>query len=227
MLKKKASEDKKNSPETPYLAARREWNERYGDIIKTGNNWRVAFFCALGVSLVTSGGLVAVSMKSQVIPYAVETNQFGEISRVTKMNVASSPTEVQTRAAVRDWIIGARTVYVDLRAEKDVVDRTYSMTLPDSPAYQNLAMYHRENDPYRRSINETVEVEVKAAIPVSPESWQVEWTETIKQRSGKVVSVKNWQATLTLTIAAPSTEQQILSNPLGLYVRQFAWTTRI
>lgn len=227
MLKKKKPDEKHIGPESPYLAARREWNERYADIIKTGNNWRVAFLMTLGVALVTSGGLVAVSMKEQVVPYSVESNQFGEITRVTRMNVASTPTELQIRAALRDWVVGARTVYVDMRAEKDIVDRTYTMTFPDSAAYQNLALHHRENDPYRRSLNETVEIEVKAAIPVSPESWQIEWVEITKQRSGKIISTKNWQATLTLTIAAPSTEQQIMSNPLGIYVRNYAWTTRL
>lgn len=227
MLKKKTAEEKKSGPESPYLNGRREWNERYSSYIAQANNWRIGFLAACAVAVITSGGLVAVSMKEQVVPYAVESNQFGEITRVTRMNVASSPTEVQTRAALRDWIIGARTVYVDMRAEKDIVDRTYSMTLPDSAAYQNLAVYHRDNDPYRRSINETVDIEVKAAIPVTDETWQIEWVETIKQRSGKVVSTKNWQATLTLTYAAPTTEQQIMSNPLGMYVRQYSWTTRI
>lgn len=227
MLKKKKPDEKYIGPESPYVAARREWNERYGDIIKTGNNWRLAFFASLSVALITSGGLVAVSMKEKVIPYVVETNKFGEVTRITRADVASAPTEVQTRAALRDWIIGARTVYVDMRAEKDIIDRTYSMTLPDSAAYQNLALYHRDNDPYRRSVNETVEIEVKSAIPVSGETWQIEWVEITKQRSGKVISTKNWQATLTLTIAAPSTEQQIMSNPIGIYVRNYAWTTRL
>jgi type IV secretory pathway TrbF-like protein len=35
--------------EPPYLAARQEWNERYGDYIARARNWRRAAFAALAV----------------------------------------------------------------------------------------------------------------------------------------------------------------------------------
>ena len=36
--------------DTPYLSARREWNERYGDYIARARNWRGAAFAALAIS---------------------------------------------------------------------------------------------------------------------------------------------------------------------------------
>jgi len=162
-----------------------------------------------------------------VVPYTVETNQHGEITRVTRADVASKPNQRQMVAALRSWVIGARTVYVDMRALQSIVDATYAMTLPDSPAYQQLANYHRENNPYARAANETVEVEVNAVVPVTDETWQVEWTETTKQRSGKIIGTKQMQGTFTVVIAPPTSEAQIMVNPLGIYVRQFAWTSRL
>ena len=218
---------KKGAPETPYLAGRREWNERYGSYIKRENNWRLVAFGSLAVALMSVSGLVWVSGQAKVVPYAVQLNGNSEVVRVQRADVASRPNANQMRAALRNWVIGARTVYVDLRAEQALVDATYAMTLPDSPAYQNLATYHRESNPYTRATNETVEVEVKAVVPVSDETWQVEWTETTKQRSGKVVDTKQWQGTFTVLISPPTNEAQIMVNPLGIYVRQFAWTTRL
>lgn len=218
---------KKGAPETPYLAGRREWNERYGSYIKRENNWRLVAFGSLAVALMSVSGLVWVSGQAKVVPYAVQLNGNSEVVRVQRADVASRPNANQMRAALRNWVIGARTVYVDLRAEQALVDATYAMTLPDSPAYQNLATYHRESNPYTRATNETVEVEVKAVVPVSDETWQVEWTETTKQRSGKIVDTKQWQGTFTVLISPPTNEAQIMVNPLGIYVRQFAWTTRL
>lgn len=218
---------KKGAPETPYLAGRREWNERYGSYIKRENNWRLAALGSIAVALMAVSGLVWVSGQAKVVPYAVQLNGNNEVVRVQRADVASRPNANQMRAALRNWVIGARTVYVDLRAEQALVDATYAMTLPDSPAYQNLATYHRESNPYTRAANETVEVEVKAVVPVSDETWQVEWTETTKQRSGKVVDTKQWQGTFTVLISPPTNEAQIMVNPLGIYVRQFAWTTRL
>ena len=52
----------------PYLAARREWDERYGDLITRARNWRMAAFLALGVAVIETGGMVAHSMRSKVVP---------------------------------------------------------------------------------------------------------------------------------------------------------------
>ena len=35
----------------PYLAARKEWDERYGDLISRARNWRAAFFVAAAIAL--------------------------------------------------------------------------------------------------------------------------------------------------------------------------------
>src|SRR5437763_12356073 len=58
------------TPETasfnPYLAARREWDERYGSLITRARNWRVAAFRALGIAVIETGGMVALAMRPMV-----------------------------------------------------------------------------------------------------------------------------------------------------------------
>lgn len=212
---------------SPYMAARREWNERYGDHVKSAHHWRVAALGAIGIAVLSVGGLIAVSMQSKVVPYAVEINGHGEVTRVQRADVLREPNANQTRAALRSWVLGARTVYTDPAALKNLIDQTYAETLPDSPAYQVLAEYHRDNNPYQRAANETVSVDVRAAVPVSANTWQIEWTETTRQASGKVVSAEEWQANLTIAVSAPTNEAQVMLNPTGVYVRQFSWTRRL
>lgn len=220
---------KQTPPETPYLAARREWNERYSNYIAAANNWRLVALGTTAAAVLAVAGLVWVAGQHKVVPYVVETNQFGEVTNVRQAALASRPNTNQIKGALRKWIIGARTVYVDLRAEQAIVDETYAMTLPDSPAYKLLAEYHRDNNPYQRAANETVEVEVNAVVPMTDETWQVEWTETVRSRAGKVADSgpKKMQGTFTILISPPTTDEQIMVNGLGIYVRQFAWTTRL
>lgn len=218
---------KKNVVETPYLAARREWNERYGDYVKSANSWRLIAFSTTLSSIILAGGFWWQASQQKVVPYAVQFGQHGDIVSVQRADVAARPTDNQLRAALRNWVIGARTVYVDRRAQQVLIDGTYAGTLPDSAAFQSLASYHREQNPYFRSVQETVEIAVNAVVPVSDETWQVEWTETVKQRSGRIVSTRPWQGTFTVIIAPPTDEAQIMVNPLGIYVRQFAWTQRL
>lgn len=215
-------------PETPYLAARQEWNERYGSYISRANNWRLVAFGALAVALVATGGLVAVSMQSKVVPYAVEMSGAGEVVRVRRADVLSRPDANQIRAALRQWVIGARAAYSDGNAMRQFIDDTYAMTLPNSPAFGQLATYHKANNPYVRAAREgTITVDVHVAVPVSDDTWQVEWTETARDRAGQVLSSRNWQGNFTISFGSPSSEQEILRNPLGLYVKDFAWTARL
>ena len=42
----------------PYLEARREWDERYADLVLGKRNWQVAAGGLLGLSLILAGGIV-------------------------------------------------------------------------------------------------------------------------------------------------------------------------
>jgi Type IV secretory pathway, TrbF components len=217
----------KTAANNPHLAAKEEWSEAYGSYVAAANNWRIVALLSLLIGLVAVGAFVWKSNEQTITPYIVEVNQLGEVNRLFKADVASKPNAAMVRTALRNWIIGARTVYVDMRATADLINRTYSMTLPSSPAYTMLANYHRENDPYKRAADETVEVTVNAIVPISDESWQIEWNEIRRGRQGTILDEKQWQATVTIVLAVPKTEEQILANPIGLFVKQFAWTTRI
>jgi len=219
---------KKNTPpETPYLAARREWNERYGNFIATANNWRLIALGSVAIAIIAVSGLVWVSGQHKVVPYAVEFDDNGEVTRVARADIASQPNSRQMIAALRNWVIGARTVYVDARAEKTIIDQTYAMTYPDSACYQTIVNYHRDKNPYARAQKETVEVTVNAVVPISSTTWQVDWTEVTKQRSGKVIDTKQYQGSITVVSAPPTSDAQIMVNPLGIYAQQCAWTTRL
>lgn len=224
---KSATVEKKDIPVTPYVSARREYMERYGDLVKNAHSWKLIAFGSMGITFLLAGGLVAVSHQSKVVPYAVELNGHGEVVRVQRADLLSAPNANQIRASLRSWVIGARAVYGDRYAMKNLIDQTYAMTYPDSPAFKELAEYHRSNDPYQRAARETVTVDVKVVVPISDTSWQVEWTETTKELSGKVVSVKDMQGNFTVAVSPPTDANQIMLNPLGLYVRSFSWTSRL
>ena len=228
MKRQKPDEPKaEKAPSSPYLAARREWNERYGDYIKAAKTWRMAAFASMGIALVAVGGLVSVSMQSKVVPYIVRLNGHNDVVRVERADLLRQPDANAVRAALANWVIGARTIYTDPQAMKNLIDATYAMTLPQSAAYQSLAAYDRDNNPYVLSASESVAVQVTLVVPVSNDSWQVDWTETTKSPAGKVIGTKDWQATLTISLIPPTDPQQVMLNPLGVYVRQFAWSSRL
>lgn len=215
--------------DTPYMNARREWNERYGDVIKNANSWRMAAL-VVGVYAILSTSMNFYQVATEKIAiYYVNLTEQGAISSIFRADRASNTPETQqVRRALQDWVVGARVVYADNAATKKAVDYTYAMTLPDSPAFTELANYHRANNPYARSADETVEVSVQTPSNMAGDTWLVEWTETRHNRiSGKVIGQPvTYQLTATILLAAPVNEKQLTANPTGLYVRSFSWPVR-
>lgn len=228
-VKGEAAKPSKDAPSTPYLNARREWNERYGDVVKNANSWRVAAL-TVGVYAILSTSMNFYQVASEKIAvYYVNLNERGAITSIFRADQANgTPEAQQVRRALQDWVIGARTVYADNKATKKAVDYTYAMTLPDSPAFTELANYHRTNNPYQRAAEETVEVSVQTPVNVAGDTWMVEWTETRHNRvSGKVIGLPTtYQLTANILLAKPASEQQLMANPTGMYMRSFSWPAR-
>src|ERR1044072_4771303 len=76
---------------SPYLEARREWDERYGGLIARARNRRLAAVLALAVAPVAACGLVAVSLKGTVVPYVVAIDGLGRV-------LAAGPADQTSRA---------------------------------------------------------------------------------------------------------------------------------
>src|SRR5438552_18232584 len=60
-----------------YLSARREWDERYGDLITRAKNWRAIALLCIVVALIEAVGMIALSMRSKTIPYVVAVDSLG------------------------------------------------------------------------------------------------------------------------------------------------------
>lgn len=213
--------------ENPYLNGRRAFVEQWGDSLKAAHQWRTAFFVAGTALIISLGGLITVSLQQKIVPYAVEFNEHSEVVRVARVDEITQPNNNQIRAALRNWIIGARTVYGDRRAQQSQIDTTYAMTLPNSSAYQTISEFHSANNPYARSGKETVDVAVNSVLLADGTTWRIEWTETTKQLSGRIIDTKSWQATATVITVPPNNEQELLLNPVGVKVKRFSWQPRL
>ena len=217
----------KQPAENPYLDGKRAFLEQHATIVLAAHQWKMIASGCIVISIIAVSGVVALALQHKVVPFVVETNEHSEVVRVTRADEMARPTTNQIKAALRDWITGARSVWGDYRAKEDMIRTTYAITLPESPAYQSLATYHKENDPFKRSQKEAVEVAVNNVSLIAGDTWRIEWTETTKLVSGRVVDVKVWQGSFTVVIVPPVNEKQILVNPLGVQVKDFTWVTRL
>ncbi len=218
--------DPDNPHSAVYLAARREWNERYGSYIAQAHAWRLTALAALGVAFVAVGGVVWIGAHNHVVPYVVQTDRLGDALAISRADIASPTDPRLIRSQLARWMDDVRSVYVDVAAEKHVINEAYAMVDRNAAAAQELNDWFSHNDPFKRAQGDTVGVAVESVLPLSGNTWRVEWREDERVRQGALESSQHWEATVTISINPPTNDSTILVNPTGLYVESFDWSQR-
>jgi len=180
--------------DSPYLCARREWNERYGDYIARARNWRWAAFGALAVSLVLGVGVAWQAAQSKVVPYVVEVDKLGDAVAVTRADRAA-PTDMRViKAQLAAWIVDVRSVSSDPLAQKSALARSYALTAATATIFLND--YYRQHSPFGQP--RTVAVSVDAVLPISKQTYQIQWSEDARDLQGRDLATTHWIASVTV-----------------------------
>ncbi len=212
-----------NRTENPYLSARREWDERYGNLITRERNWRLmALLCALS-SLLTVAGLVYLSARTHIVPFVVAMDSLGR-------PIAAGPAEETTtaddrikRATLYNWLGNLRLVTSDGIVQRKAIDRVYAYVASGSQAQAFISDFYRGDPPQKRAQTETVNIEVQSVLPTSDRTFEIEWTETTRDLYGTVTQRARWKAAFTIAINPPTDEATARVNPLGIYVTNASW----
>ena len=69
----------KSHLDNPYLNARKEWDERYGSLIKRAQHWRGAAVLALLVALAEAVVILGVATRPKTVPYVVAVDSLGRV----------------------------------------------------------------------------------------------------------------------------------------------------
>jgi type IV secretion system protein VirB5 len=218
--------DPENPHSAVYLAARREWNERYGDYIAQAHAWRLTALASLGVAFVAVAGVVWIGAQNRIVPYVVQTDRLGDAIAVSRADIAPPADPRLIRAQLARWVTDVRSVYTDAAAEKHVITEAYAMINRNAAGAQALNDWFSNNDPFQRARDETVAVAVESVLPLSGNTWRAEWREDKRTRQGGLVSSQQWQASITVSVNPPADDAAILLNPTGLYVESFNWSRR-
>lgn len=228
--------DKKEKPkkdvfnDNPYLTARREWNDHVGSVVTQKQTWQFIGVLSLLITLMAVAGIIFIANRSQFIPYVVEVDSLGQ-ARAANILYEVQPLDPRiVHATVAEFIRDSRIVTPDVALQTEAIFSVYAKLLPNSPATEKMNEYLNSSEkttPFARAQKEMVSVEIRSAIPQSPETWQVDWVETIRSREGKLL--KNpalMRALITIKVVPPSpdtTEEQIRKNPLGIYITDYSW----
>ncbi len=178
-------------------------------------------FASLGVAFIAVAGA-----QNRVVPYVVQTDKLGDALAISRADIAAPADPRLIRAGLARWIEDVRTVYLDVAAERIVVTEAYAMVNRNGAAAQHLNDWFSQHDPFKRAQTEMVGISVESVLPISGNTWRVEWREDKRGRDGTAEPPTHWQATVTISINPPANDATILVNPVGLYVDSFDWAQR-
>lgn len=218
---------KTTAPENPYLAARQEWNERYGSYVKAAAAWRIVGVTGMLLAVISTSYALYQSSQVKLVPYIVEVDRLG-----TAVN-AGFPQQIEyadarvVRATLGNFVSNFRSVTPDAVVQKGYIDRTYAMLRTSDPATEKVNGWFRSNSPFEKARAATIAVEVNNIVPLSNQSYQIDWTEYERDRKGKETGVRRFRAVATVVLTPPQDEAVIRLNPIGLYIRDLDWTAQL
>lgn len=213
--------------ENPYLAARQEWNERYGTYVREARVWRIAGIISLALALIGFSYALYLSTEVKLVPYIVEVDKLGTpVSAGIPEQIEYADPRV-VRATLGSFIASFRSVTPDAVVQKQYIDRTYALLRTSDPSTEKINAWFRGNSPFETAKTATVSVEVSNIVALSNQTYQIDWTEFVRDRKGRETATRRFRGIATVTLTAPQDEATIRLNPIGLYIRDFDWTAQL
>lgn len=220
--------------DNPYLCARRTWNDHVGAIKASRQTWQIIGILSLLIALAGVGGMIHIGSQSRFVPYVVEVDKLGQAVAVAPAQRAAAVDQRVVHASVAAFISDARLVTPDVALQRKAVFRLYSMLSANDAATVKTNEWlnsTEDSSPFRRASRETVSTEVLSVLPQTPDTWQVDWMETTRDRQGLVKGQPVRMRALVTVYIVPATpqttEEQVRNNPLGIYVRDFSWSKQL
>ena len=214
----------------PYVEARREWDERYADLVLGKRNWQLAAAGSLTVALILATGIFWEATRSRYIPYVVEVDKLGYALTIPQPLTPAAVPDVTARMEqyeIAAFVHDTRSVSSDPLVEQQMLNALLAHTRGAADRFLD-EYYHSEgfsHNPFKRAEKQTVAVQVESILKVSAQSYRVRWTEAQPDLNGATLGLpSHWEVHLQTSIAPPNSTDAIVSNPLGLYVTQISWT---
>lgn len=211
-----------------YVAARREWNERYGGYIVHAERWRSAALLSSICTMLAVGGVVYMATHSRYIPYVIQVDAQQNIVGVSYgEKLEKSQKEAVIRSLLTRFIEDVRSVVADGAAQKKAIHRAWTLLSRGDAATGLLEeLLDKKNSPFERALTETVTVQVSSVLKNTEHTWDVEWIEILRNRNGTEKSREYWKGVLTVYTTEPQ-ETTLQYNPIGLFVKEINWSRKI
>lgn len=222
----------KKTADNPYLNARRSWNSHTMGLMSNAQVWQAVGICGLLIAMGAVGGIIHIGAQSKIIPMIFQQDASANTVSVTRLDRVPDAQIPDFQQAVTNFITNTRMVTPDVALQKKAVNAAYAYLSPADPATLKTSEYMNgspERNPFKRAENETVSVEIRSALPLTKETWQVDWVETVRSRDGQLKGKPfNMRALITVYQNKDTpVDKNTFVNGHFIFIRDFSWSKQI
>lgn len=209
--------------DSSYMRAKQVWDVRLGTAHSQASHWRWMAFGLLAIVAILCAGLVYVGSQSKIVPYVVEIGGNGQINGINKATEKSYiPTQEITKYAIRNFIQSVRSLPSDPVVARSNLESSYHFLTPRGASILN-GLFTKDN-PVAEFGKKTRSLHVDTVLPISDNTYQAEWSEIEYDAAGVRTSIQVLHGAFTVVHQAPTTEETVRKNPLGIYIDNFSWS---
>jgi type IV secretion system protein VirB5 len=206
--------------ENPFLAGRIEYSDRYGHLSKEAAAWRRMSLVLLICCAACVAAVIYAAEKITVVPYIVQVDRHGY--EIALGPVSASKVDARLVIAhIGRYVWSLRTVFNDPEAQLHLMNFVYSTTPVNTAAEKKYQEHYAENNPAVIGGDETISVTVNSVLSMSESAWQAEWTEERFTVGGDRISTKHYRGIFSTAVVTPRAMQEIILNPVGIFVTDF------
>ena len=216
--------------ETPYLRAKVEWDKRIGGVVVQAKNWRTAFLLSMAMTVVLVVALVVESQKHKVVPLVITLNtETGRPVVIGKVGeVQYQPKIQEIKYFLGQLIQKIRSVPLDPVVVRQNWLEAYNFMRESASNVLNEDAQNNPNSPLRQLGKETVIVQLLSITQVAASnSYQARWQEKRYNDQGGLLETYIMSGVFTIEISLPKTEEELIQNPLGIYLTNYQWNREL
>jgi len=211
-------------PLTPYQMAQKEWDDRIGSARAQARNWRLISLLSLTITLLLIVLLIMEITTKQERIFVAEVTKTGQVVNVVPLRFGYNPTIAQKEYFLTQFVDYIRGVPLDPVVAKQNWLKAYRFLAKRGA--EELNTYLRKENPLTLLGKQTVTIKINDINQISELVFQVDWTETSINLDGKITTEKHYSGVFTIAIHQPTNQQEILQNPLGIYIVDFHVSTK-
>lgn len=229
LIKEPRGRKPEEGAETPYHLARQYSDDRLGNRVVQTANWRRAFWASTFTTFISMGALVATITKPPLPPLVVEVNHTTGVANVVGRLGA---VKYEPQLAEMQYFIGkflglVRNISTDPVVVKKNWLEAYKFTRQSAANLLNQWAQQPESQ-LSKIGRESVSIEVISVNKVTDsKSLQARWRETVFTDSGAVKESYIMTGIFTIEVEPPKDERTALTNPLGVYIKNFQWNKEV